>query len=113
MRDYAQVMGDGVITHDIAQLALDRLDIDSLGLDYVDHKYLMGIIERFGGGPCGIEAIAASIGEEPQTLEDVYEPYLMQQGFIVRTPRGRCVTRKAYEHLGIEFTNPQYEIEFQ
>ena len=82
VRDYAQVMGDGVITHDIAQLALDRLDIDSLGLDYVDHKYLMGIIERFGGGPCGIEAIAASIGEEPQTLEDVYEPYLLQLGFI-------------------------------
>ncbi|MFR4992931.1 MAG: Holliday junction branch migration DNA helicase RuvB, partial [Turicibacter sp.] len=86
VRDYAQVMGDGVITHDIAQLALDRLDIDSLGLDYVDHKYLMGIIERFGGGPCGIEAIAASIGEEPQTLEDVYEPYLLQLGFIKRTP---------------------------
>ena len=95
VRDYAQVMGDGVITHDIAQLALDRLDIDSLGLDYVDHKYLMGIIERFGGGPCGIEAIAASIGEEPQTLEDVYEPYLLQLGFIKRTPRGRVITPQA------------------
>ena len=103
VRDYAQVMGDGVITHDIAQLALDRLDIDSLGLDYVDHKYLMGIIERFGGGPCGIEAIAASIGEEPQTLEDVYEPYLLQLGFIKRTPRGRVITPQACEHLKVPY----------
>ena len=103
VRDYAQVMGDGVITHDIAQLALDRLDIDSLGLDYVDHKYLMGIIERFGGGPCGIEAIAASIGEEPQTLEDVYEPYLLQLGFIKRTQRGRVITPQACEHLKVPY----------
>ena len=103
VRDYAQVMGDGVITHDIAQLALDRLDIDSLGLDYVDHKYLLGIIERFGGGPCGIEAIAASIGEEPQTLEDVYEPYLLQLGFIKRTPRGRVITPQACEHLKVPY----------
>ncbi|MDE5977593.1 MAG: Holliday junction branch migration DNA helicase RuvB [Turicibacter sp.] len=103
VRDYAQVMGDGVITHDIAHLALDRLDIDSLGLDYVDHKYLMGIIERFGGGPCGIEAIAASIGEEPQTLEDVYEPYLLQLGFIKRTPRGRVITMQACEHLKVPY----------
>ena len=103
VRDYAQVMGDGVITHDIAQLALDRLDIDSLGLDYGDHKYLMGIIERFGGGPCGIEAIAASIGEEPQTLEDVYEPYLLQLGFIKRTPRGRVITPQACEHLKVPY----------
>lgn len=103
VRDYAQVMGDGVITHDIAQLALDRLDIDLLGLDYVDHKYLMGIIERFGGGPCGIEAIAASIGEEPQTLEDVYEPYLLQLGFIKRTPRGRVITPQACEHLKVPY----------
>ena len=103
VRDYAQVMGDGVITHDIAQLALDRLDIDSLGLDYVDHKYLMGMIERFGGGPCGIDAIAASIGEEPQTLEDVYEPYLLQLGFIKRTPRGRVITPQACEHLKVPY----------
>ncbi|MEE0880639.1 MAG: Holliday junction DNA helicase RuvB C-terminal domain-containing protein, partial [Turicibacter sp.] len=103
VRDYAQVMGDGVITHDIAKLALDRLDIDSLGLDYVDHKYLMGIIERFGGGPCGIEAIAASIGEEPQTLEDVYEPYLLQLGFIKRTPRGRVITQQACAHLNVPY----------
>ena len=102
VRDYAEVVGNGVITHDIAKLALDRLDIDELGLDYVDHKYLRGIIERFGGGPCGIEAIAASIGEESQTLEDVYEPYLMQIGFLSRTPRGRCVTLQAYRHLNLE-----------
>lgn len=103
VRDYAQVMGDGIITHEIANLALDRLDIDSLGLDYVDHKYLMGIIERFGGGPCGIEAIAASIGEEPQTLEDVYEPYLLQLGFIKRTPRGRVITQQACAHLNVPY----------
>lgn len=103
VRDYAQVMGDGIITHEIANLALDRLDIDSLGLDYVDHKYLMGIIERFGGGPCGIEAIAASIGEEPQTLEDVYEPYLLQLGFIKRTPRGRVITQQACVHLNVPY----------
>ena len=103
VRDYAQVIGDGIITHDIAKLALDRLDIDSLGLDYVDHKYLMGIIERFNGGPCGIEAIAASIGEEPQTLEDVYEPYLLQLGFVKRTPRGRVITPQACEHLNVPY----------
>lgn len=103
VRDYAQVIGDGIITHDIAKLALDRLDIDSLGLDYVDHKYLMGIIERFNGGPCGIEAIAASIGEEPQTLEDVYEPYLLQLGFVMRTPRGRVITPQACEHLNVPY----------
>lgn len=103
VRDYAQVIGDGVITHQISKLALDRLDIDELGLDYVDHKYLMGIIERFGGGPCGIEAIAASIGEEAQTLEDVYEPYLLQMGFIKRTPRGRVITKEACDHLKVAY----------
>lgn len=103
VRDYAQVKGDGLVTEEIAKMALEKLDIDKLGLDYVDHKLLRGIIERFGGGPCGIEAIAASIGEEPQTLEDVYEPYLLQTGFIKRTPRGRVVTPAAYEHLGIEY----------
>jgi len=103
VRDYAQVMGDGSITHEITKLALKRLNIDDLGLDYVDHKYLMGIIQRFGGGPCGIEAIAASIGEESQTLEDVYEPYLLQLGFIKRTPRGRVVTQEAYNHLKIPY----------
>ncbi len=103
VRDYAQVVGDGVITVEIAKLALNRLEIDELGLDYVDHKYLMGMVERFGGGPVGIEALAASIGEEPQTLEDVYEPYLLQMGFIKRTPRGRMITVSACEHLGIEY----------
>lgn len=103
VRDYAQVLGDGLITREIANLALEKLDIDNLGLDYVDHKFLRGIIERFNGGPCGIEAIAASIGEEAQTLEDVYEPYLLQIGFIKRTPRGRMVTKEAYGHLGILF----------
>ena len=102
VRDYAQVKGDGLVTRAIADLALGKLDIDKLGLDYIDHKFLRGIIERFNGGPCGIEAIAASIGEESQTLEDVYEPYLLQIGFIKRTPRGRVVTSEAYAHLGIE-----------
>lgn len=102
VRDYAQVKGDGLVTRDIADMALGKLDIDNLGLDYIDHKFLRGIIERFNGGPCGIEAIAASIGEESQTLEDVYEPYLLQIGFIKRTPRGRVVTPDAYAHLGIE-----------
>ncbi|MBQ1809850.1 MAG: Holliday junction branch migration DNA helicase RuvB, partial [Erysipelotrichaceae bacterium] len=81
--------------------ALERLKVDSLGLDHVDIRYLKGIIERFGGGPVGIEAIASSIGEETMTLEDVYEPYLLQIGFINRTSRGRVVTQKAYEHLKI------------
>ena len=103
VRDYAEVVGDGVVTLEIAKLALGRLEIDACGLDYVDHKYLRGIVERFGGGPVGIEALAASIGEEPQTLEDVYEPYLLQMGYIKRTPRGRMITREACEHLGIEF----------
>ena len=102
VRDYAQVKGDGLVTREIADMALGKLDIDKLGLDYIDHKFLRGIIERFNGGPCGIEAIAASIGEESQTLEDVYEPYLLQIGFIKRTPRGRVVTAEAYEHLGID-----------
>jgi Holliday junction DNA helicase RuvB len=101
VRDYAQVKGDGLVTREIADMALGKLDIDNLGLDYIDHKFLKGIIERFNGGPCGIEAIAASIGEEAQTLEDVYEPYLLQIGFIKRTPRGRVVTPEAYAHLGI------------
>lgn len=103
VRDFAQVMNDGVVSVEIAKMALDRLHVDSKGLDLVDHKYLKGIIERFKGGPVGLEAIASSIGEEAMTLEDVYEPYLLQIGFINRTPRGRVVTAKAYEHLGIEY----------
>ena len=103
VRDFAQVYNNGIISLEIAQDALDKLKVDHLGLDNVDHKYLRGIIERFKGGPVGLEAIASSIGEEPMTLEDVYEPYLLQIGFINRTPRGRVVTPKAYEHLKIEY----------
>jgi len=105
VRDFAQVYNNGVITLMIAQDALDRLKIDSLGLDEVDIRYLRGIIERFKGGPVGLEAIASSISEETMTLEDVYEPFLLQIGFINRTPRGRVVTEKAYEHLKIAHTN--------
>ncbi len=99
VRDFAQFSGDEVITKARTSEALERLKVDELGLDDVDQKYLMGIIERFKGGPVGLEALAASIGEEPQTLEDVYEPYLLQLGLIERTPRGRAVTPKAREHL--------------
>lgn len=102
VRDFAQFNGDEIITVERTIEALDRLKVDSLGLDDVDHKYLLGIIHRFNGGPVGVEAIAASIGEERQTLEDVYEPYLLQIGLIKRTPRGRIVTYEAYQHLGIE-----------
>lgn len=103
VRDFAQVMNDGLISKEIADMALDKLKVDHLGLDNVDHKYLKGIIERFRGGPVGLEALASSIGEETMTLEDVYEPYLLQIGFINRTPRGRIVTEKAYQHLGYQF----------
>lgn len=101
VRDFAQVMNDGRISFDIAEMALNRLKVDSLGLDEVDIRYLKGIIERFKGGPVGLEALASSIQEEPMTLEDVYEPYLLQLGFINRTPRGRVVTMLGYQHLGI------------
>jgi len=101
VRDFAQVMNDGTITFAVADMALNRLKVDALGLDEVDLRYLKGIIERFKGGPVGLEALASSIQEEPMTLEDVYEPYLLQLGFINRTPRGRVVTALAYQHLGI------------
>ncbi len=104
VRDFAQVYGDGKITKDLADGALTRLEIDSCGLDAVDRRLLESIIENYGGGPVGLETIAATINEEPITLEDVYEPYLMQQGYLTRTPRGRCVTRKAYEHLGLHIS---------
>ena len=100
-RDFAQVIGDGTITKEIAATALDRLEIDELGLDSVDRRMLMTIIRNYGGGPVGLETLAAAIGEEAVTLEDVCEPYLMQIGFLNRTPRGRCVTSLAYEQLGI------------
>ena len=101
VRDYALVMGNGVIDLGITTLALNRLKVDSEGLDDTDYHLLKSIIEKFNGGPVGIEAIASSIGEEQTTIEDVYEPYLLQHGFLKRTSRGRMVTRKAYEHLGI------------
>ena len=101
VRDFAQVRGNGVITKEIADLALTALEIDYLGLDAVDRRMMRAIITNYGGGPVGLETLAATIGEEAVTLEDVYEPYLMQMGFLTRTPRGHCVTHKAYEHLHI------------
>jgi len=101
VRDYAQVKADGSITGGVAQEALTRLEIDGLGLDNVDYRVLRTIIEKFDGGPVGLETIAASISEDADTIMDVYEPYLLQLGFIMRTPRGRQATRRAYEHLGI------------
>ena len=106
VRDFAQVENNGDINVDIAKKSLERLKVDSLGLDEVDIRYLMGIIERFKGGPAGLEAIASAIGEETITLEDVNEPYLLQIGFINRTARGRVVTPKAYEHLKIDHSDP-------
>ncbi len=103
VRDYAQVKGDGKITLEIAKMALKALEIDDLGLDNIDRKLLETIIKFYGGGPVGLETLAATIGEEAITIEDVYEPYLMQIGFLSRTPKGRCVTRLAYDHLGIPF----------
>ena len=103
VRDFATVVNDGVIDLEVTKTALNALKVDELGLDDVDIRYLKGIIERFKGGPVGIESIAAAIGEEEVTLEDVYEPYLLQQGLINRTPRGRMVTEKAYKHLRIPY----------
>ena len=103
VRDFAQVMGDGTITKEAADLALQRLEVDKLGLDVIDRRMLTAIIRNYVGGPVGLETLAATIGEEAVTLEDVYEPYLMQLGFLTRTPRGRCVTTLAYEHLHIPY----------
>ena len=100
-RDYAQVMGNGIITVESAQNALERMEIDELGLDLVDRNLLRAMIENYNGGPVGLDTIAAMIGEEAVTIEDVYEPYLMQLGFLTRTPRGRKVTALGYRHLGI------------
>jgi Holliday junction DNA helicase RuvB len=102
VRDFAQVRGDGVITTALAKDALKLIQVDDLGLDNVDHKMLRAIITQFRGGPVGLDTIAATIGEESQTIEDVYEPYLLQIGFLQRTPRGRMVTHAAYRHLGLE-----------
>jgi Holliday junction DNA helicase RuvB len=106
VRDYAQVMAEGRITEEVALEALARLEIDQLGLDDVDHKVLRTIVEKFDGGPVGLDTIAASISEEADTIMDVYEPYLMQVGFLQRTPRGRVATRLAYEHLGLPPKGP-------
>ncbi len=103
VRDFAQVKADGQITASVADQALQALEIDYLGLDPVDRRMLRAIIENYGGGPVGLDTLAATIGEEAVTLEDVYEPYLMQLGFLTRTPRGRCAARKAYEHLHLDY----------
>ncbi len=103
VRDFAQVKAGGVITQSVADKALTALEVDYLGLDAVDRRMLRSIIENYGGGPVGLETLAATINEEAITLEDVYEPYLMQMGFLTRTPRGRCVTKRAYDHLHLAF----------
>jgi len=102
VRDFAQILGDGIITSQIAALSLDKLEIDRLGLDSIDRRMLSTIIKAYNGGPVGLDTLAAAIGEEAITLEDVYEPYLMQIGFLSRTPRGRCATSLAYQHLGLQ-----------
>lgn len=101
VRDFAQVISDGVITVEAARRALERLEVDEIGLDANDRRMLRTMIEYYRGGPVGLDTLAAAIGEESVTLEDVYEPYLIQIGFLSRTPRGRCVTRWAYLHLGL------------
>ena len=107
VRDFAQVVADGTITREVADHALQAMEIDQLGLDPIDRRMMRAIIENYGGGPVGLETLAATIGEEAVTLEDVYEPYLMQLGFLTRTPRGRCVTQKAYRHLHMEMPGQQ------
>jgi Holliday junction DNA helicase RuvB len=103
VRDFAQVKSDGFITKDIARMGLDALEVDKIGLDAVDRNLLMSIIDKFAGGPVGLETLAATIGEEAGTIEDVYEPYLLQLGFINKTPRGRMATKLAYEHFGLRY----------
>ncbi|MDP6347493.1 MAG: Holliday junction DNA helicase RuvB C-terminal domain-containing protein, partial [Dehalococcoidia bacterium] len=107
VRDFAQVRADGVITRDVAVVALLQLEVDASGLDEIDHRVLRAIIEKFNGGPVGLDTIAAAISEEPDTIMDVYEPYLLQLGFLERTPRGRAVTHLAYEHLGLSYKKGQ------
>ena len=109
VRDFAQVLGSGTITHDIASDALSALHVDGLGLDAIDREVMETIIRKFGGGPVGVDTIAAAVSEERATIEDVYEPYLMQIGFLNRTPRGRVATKAAYEHLGISWAADQKE----
>ena len=101
VRDFAQVKYDGVITEEVAHTALDLMDVDKLGLDHIDRNILLTMIRKFEGGPVGLDTLAAAIGEDSGTIEDVYEPYLIKNGFLNRTPRGRVVTDLAYRHLGI------------
>lgn len=103
VRDFAEILNDGKVTFEITDMALSKLGIDQRGLDTSDYLYLKGIIERFAGGPVGLESIASTIGEEPTTIEDVYEPYLLQEGYIKRTPRGRVATELAYAVLGKKY----------
>ena len=109
VRDFAQVNAGGVITREVANDALLRLEVDKQGLDALDRRMLRSIIEFYGGGPVGLETLAATINEEAVTIEDGYEPYLLQQGYLTRTPRGRCATRRAYEHLGLDFPAQEQE----
>jgi Holliday junction DNA helicase RuvB len=111
VRDFAQVKASGVIDADVAAMALNALEIDEIGLDITDRNMLTSIIEKFNGGPVGLDTLAACIGEEPDTIEDVYEPYLLQLGFIKKTPRGRMTTKLAYEHLGIKMKGDWYKQE--
>jgi Holliday junction DNA helicase RuvB len=106
VRDFAQVRGDGIVTGDVAAAALDLLEVDHEGLDRLDREILRTICEKFGGGPVGLSTLAVAVGEEQDTIEDVYEPYLLQRGLIERTPRGRAATRRAYEHLDLEAPGP-------
>jgi Holliday junction DNA helicase RuvB len=110
VRDYAQVKASGVINSEIAGLALDMLKVDANGFDHMDRRLLMALIEKFDGGPVGIESLAAAIGEERDTIEDVYEPFLIQQGFMMRTPRGRVATRTAYQHFGLPHANDDTDL---
>jgi Holliday junction DNA helicase RuvB len=106
IRDYAQVRADGVITAQVAADALDLLEVDRMGLDPMDRRYLEALIHKYRGGPVGINTLAMTVGEEPETLEDVYEPFLLQQGLLERTPRGRLASARAYEHLGLAAPSP-------
>ena len=101
VRDFAEVKGDGTVNQDMAHQALDMLNVDTAGFDHMDRRLLMTMIEKFGGGPVGVDSLAAAISEERDTIEDVLEPFLIQQGFILRTPRGRVVTDNAYRHFGL------------
>ena len=109
VRDFAQVRFDGEISHDVARQALDLMDVDRMGLDHVDRNYILTMIKKFDGGPVGLDTIAAAIGEDSGTIEDVYEPYLIMNGFINRTPRGRVATRTAYDHFGISYDGDEDE----